>query len=308
MLKGSGAAEIIILIGMILAIPVMFYDITPFWYEAQINEAVLHRDLYVMNLSLEAAKSYMDTALSYSVYQACYDILRKDVSELESEFTSNLENLTKIYLNRYRMDDYYFMSNYAVAIPEYARVTIGNVDPIKVKAESDSNMFIDLEYEGSVRRIEAGNEMEKKIPIYCYGLYKKGMQIKTDTESRVGSVIFDTVGSWHSTSKTKPEEKEKVDEIKSINGLAFGWQTEGDHSVKSEFEEVKVGITYTHNKAVGEYQDIEYDVSVKLRVTIKDNRNNQAFPVYNGTEIIFSPLTMTFVLEIDEEGNVQIVD
>lgn len=308
MLKGSGPAEIIILIGMILAIPVMFYDVTPFWYEAQINEAVLHRDIYIMDLSLGAAKSYMDTALSYSVYQACHDILRKDVPEMESKFTTSLEGLTKDYLNRYGMDDYYFMTNYAVTIPEYTSVIIDDVDPIEIRAGSDLDYFIDLEYEGSVRRLEAGSEMQKSIPIYCYGLYEKGMKIKRDTGSRIGSVIVDKTSSWQSTSSTKPDENEREEEIRNINGLTFDWQTEGDYSFKSEFDGVDVSITYTENKATGKFENIEYKLDLNLTITVRDNRNKQAFPIYDGEKITFSPLTMVFLLEVDEDGSVKMID
>lgn len=301
MLKGS-MANIVILIGLLFTLAVLFYDVSPFWYEGQREDAILHRDLYMMNNSLMAAKSYMDTAFSYSVYQACYDVLRSDVSGDESEFKSALEKTIRDYLNRYRADDYYFMTNYPVTISEYSKVTIETLDPLKVKAESDSNIFISMEDKGAERRLETGNRMEKTIPIDCYTIYKKGIEINESIKNTLESSIKTKMNSWPDTTAGSPNPTElpNLDDLKkqieTIPELAFE-KTESNYNIKSEFSESKVEISGYEQSSGGPYENIKYKVNVKLNVTVNDTRSDQVFPVYNGAHITFSSLSMLFVFD-----------
>jgi len=193
------------------------------------------------------------------------------------------------------------MSNYPVTIPEYTTVTIETLDPVKVKAESPSNIYISLEHEGSERRLETKNRMEKTLGIDCYGMYQKGKGVHEETKSIIGDKIKEKVDSWPSESEEKPNETKRENEIKDIPELVFE-KTEGSYSIKSEFEEAKVSITYTENKITGKFEDIKYDVTVKLKVTVTDTRDDQMFPIYDGEEITFSPLSMVFVFEESYTG------
>lgn len=297
MLKGSSIPNVLILVSLLFTLVVLFYDITPFWYEGQREDAILQRDLYMMNNSLTAARSYMDTALSYSVYQACYDTLRKtDASATDDAFKANLAESVKTYLNRYRADEYYFMSNYPVNIPAYETVTIETLDPLRIKAESSHSMYISMEQGGSERRLETRNNMDKAVPIDCYGMFLKGKEIHSGISSTLESLVKAKVDSWPDRADALPDLDSLKAEIEGIQELAFE-KTEGHYSIKSEFTEAKVEFNGYERSGEGPYENIKYKVTVKLRVTVKDTRENQTFPVYDGSKITFSPLSAVFLLD-----------
>jgi hypothetical protein len=294
MLKGS-IANILVLIALMLTPFIVFSDVTPAWYEGQKSGVVLHRDIYMMDNALDAAKSYIDTALSYSAYQACYDTLRRtDMSAAETVFKKELEDSIKIYLNRYVREDYYFMSIYPVTIPEYTIVTIKTLSPLKIRAESPSEIFISKEDKGKERKIKTNSTLEKTMKIDCYGIYNKGKEIHINTKYSIGNEIKTMTDSWpKGPIDTKPSETDRENELKGIN--VGSERTEGNYHIKPVFEEADVSITYTENKATGKFEDIKYKITVALRVTIHDNRTDQVFPIYDGTKIAFAPLSAEFL-------------
>ena len=168
-----------------------------------------------------------------------------------------------------------------------------------------------IRYDDDIKKIsilmEKNSSLEKTIQIDCYGIYSKGKEVSLNMKNSIGDKIKNTVSSWPTESSDKPDEVKREDEIKSIDDLEFDWKDEDNYQIKSELEEVDVSITYTENKATGKFEGISYDVTVKLKVRVNDKRDDQVFPVYDGEEIRFLPLSMEFVLEIDGEGNVQIV-
>jgi hypothetical protein len=191
------------------------------------------------------------------------------------------------------------MSNYPVTIPEYTTVTIETLDPLKVKVESPSNMYISLEHEGSERRLETKNTVEKTITIDCYGIYQKGKEVHTEINNVIGDKIKEKIDSWPDESPELPKLNELENQVKTIPELAFE-KTEGDYSIKSEFSEAKVGFEGYEKSGSEPYKNIKYEVTVKLGVSV--TRHDQVFPVYNGTKIIFSPLSMVFVFEESYSG------
>ena len=297
MLKGSSIPNVLILVALLFTLVVLFYDITPSWYEGLREDAILHRDLYMMNNSLQAARSYMDTALSYSVYQACYDTLRKtDASAGDDVFKANLAESVKSYLNRYGSDDYYFMSNYPVNIPVYETVTVETISLLRIKAESSQNMYISMEQEGSERRLETRNNMDKTIPIDCYGMFLKGKEVHSGISSTLDSLVKAKVDSWPDKAEALPDLDSLKAGIEGIQELAFE-RIEGHYSIKSEFTEAKIEFNGYEKSGAGPYENIKYKVTVKLRVTVKDTRDDQVFPIYDGSKITFSPLSAIFTFE-----------
>ncbi len=297
MLKGSSIANIVILIGMLLSLFfIIFSDLTPFWYEGQKDEAVLHRNIYMMENSLDAAKSYMDTSLSYSAYQACYDALRKmDNLEDEEDFRTSLEVLVGNYLNRYREGEYYFMSNYPVNIPRHL-VIVESLNPLRLKAEAESKVYISKEIGGVESRLEAVSAIEKTVPVDCYGMFLKGRAVGREMNSSIGDLVKAKVDSWPKSSQDLPGTDSLEAEIGAIPGLAFE-RSEGNYDISSGFEEASVEITGYEQSGSGPYENIRYGVSVKIRVTVRDTRDDQVFPVYDGKKDAFTPLGTEFLFE-----------
>lgn len=301
MLKGS-IAGIVMLIGLIPTFAVIFYDITPFWYEGQREEAILHRDIYMMNNSILAARSYMDTALSYSAYQACYDVLNSTEHYAdENEFKTFFEASILDYINRYRSDKYYFMSNYPVTIPEYTLVVIESMNPLKIRIESESNIYISLSSRGDERRLESTNVFEKTIDIDCYGAYTKTGELDVDQESVIRNKITEVVNGWPHATSDLPQ----PDQLPDLNSLEAELEPIIIDFVRSDpgmwsisVDSLEVGYTYSQNSVTGDYDDIKYEVTLKLRLYDSESEGDPVYPVFDGEKITFAPLTTEPIFEL----------
>ena len=261
------------------------------------SEIVFHT--YSMNNALELASLYMNVSFDYSVYQACYDTLKTfDMSKSENDFKTTLESKIKENLNHYAKPEYVFLTDYKVNIYDYEEVKIETINPLKVKANGN-DMFIDVkdEIRKTNIRMEKDSTLEKTFKIDCYGIYNKGKEIYINTKNLIGKEIEAEVDSWpKGPIDTKPSETDKENELKDIN--VGSERNEGNYHIKPVFEEAKVSITHTENKATGKFEGINYKVTVKLRVTVQDNRDpDQVFPIYDGKKVTFAPLKAEFVFD-----------
>lgn len=287
-----------VLILLIAAVAIYSASLTWKWGEAieKRSDVVFHS--YSMNNALDLARLYMDVSLDYSAYQACYETLKElDPSISEDEFKQKLESSIKEKLNVYTRSDYRFLIDYKVNIFEYDSVTIEGLNPLKVKA-TGKDMFIRVE--DSIRKIdltmEKNSSLDKTIPIDCYGMYQKGKEVNTEIKNTLESSIKAKIDSWPDTADTLPNRDSLKAEIETIPELAFE-KTEGDYSIKSEFTEASVEFEGYEKSGDEPYENIKYRVTVKLKVTVKDNRDEQVFPIYDGEEIVFSPLSAVFLFE-----------
>ena len=299
-----------ILIILIAAVALYSADLTWKWGEAVIKRSDVVFHSYAMEYALRSAKLYMNVSMDYAAYQACYETLNTvDPTKSEDEFRQAFELSIKEKLNIYTRGEYRYLTDYKVNIFDYDSVNIESLNPLSVNATGkDMSIRHDDEMKKISMFMEKNSSLEKTIPIDCYGIYNKGKEVSLNMKSSAGDRIKNAVSSWPTNSSEEPDEVKREDEIRSIDGLEFDWKDEGNYQIKSELEEVDVSITYTENKATGKFEGISYDVTVKMKIRINDKRDDQIFPVYDGEEIRFLPIGMEFVLEIDEEGNVQIVD
>jgi hypothetical protein len=262
------------------------------------SKAKIQLHLYSMDSALDAAKLYMDVSLDYSVYQACYEVLKTiDPGISEDEFRQNLESGIKEKLNVYTKPNYRFLTDYEVYMAEYDDVNIESLNPLKVKA-TGKDMFIKKEdkLRGTYLTMEKDSSLEKTLGMDCYGIYQKGKEIHTEIKNKLESSIKEKIDSWPDTSPTLPDLDPLKNEIETIPDLVFD-REDGDYLIKSKFIEARVEFAGYDKSGDNPYENIKYDVTVKLEVSVKDKRDEQIFPIYDGEEIIFSPLSMVFLFE-----------
>ncbi len=262
--------------------------------------------LYSMNHALDAARLYMDVSLDYSVYQACYETLKNiDSSISENEFKQNLESSIKEKLNVYTEPNYRFLTDYEVYMAEYDGVNIESMSPLKVKV-TGKNMFIKKEdrLRGIDLTMERDSSLDKTVPIDCYGMYQKGKEEHADIKNTLESSIKAKIDEWPDTTEGQSDPDKLPDlnslkaEVEAISDLAFEKIDADGYSIKSEFTEASVEFEGYEKSGDEPYKNIKYKVTVKLKVTVKDTRKDeQVFPIYDGEEIIFSPLSAVFLFE-----------
>ncbi|MCJ7816839.1 MAG: hypothetical protein MUP55_03190, partial [Candidatus Aenigmarchaeota archaeon] len=101
----KGQALIIAAIFIVLILIVLWSVVNiPAIKTGQIQSDVeVHSQIHIMGNALDAAKLYMETALAYSTYQACYDNLKSvgDSYPDEKTFVENLQASIKNNLGLY---------------------------------------------------------------------------------------------------------------------------------------------------------------------------------------------------------------
>ncbi len=174
---------------------------------------------YEMSNALDAAESYMGAAFRYSIYQACYDILKnggwyripqknqKDGHAVwynsedsnvnppeEQEFTDSLGSIIKSYLNVYTegcrawKSCYEFMGKYGVYLPEYIAIGIDGDKYSASAGESISVKKIILERNESIF-LEKDSSLETSVDIDCSGIYEKAKEIYPSISPVLESIL-----------------------------------------------------------------------------------------------------------------------
>ncbi len=122
------------------------------------SRANLAADMSANEYALELSEMYLNTALKYSFYQACSEVLSKGgrVSEergdlaSEEEFINNLEKRTLAYLNVYTANGakrYEFIDLSYAVLPEYDSVSIdSDLDDVYIGAETEKQLEAKAEH------------------------------------------------------------------------------------------------------------------------------------------------------------------
>ena len=137
----SMIAAPLILLAAIFA--VISTDVTFIWEARTVEEANVQATVYTMWNALQAADLYDSISIDYSIYQACYDILKRggfkeegkywsnseDETEkppTEEEFKTEFQELVQEYLNRYTLNDYDFFEIYRNMVDISQKSNLGN--------------------------------------------------------------------------------------------------------------------------------------------------------------------------------------
>lgn len=201
-LKGQAGVVAIPLILLAISVLIVSSDITFFWEEGTVKEANIQATMYTMWNALQAAELYEDISIDYSVYQACYDLLRwggfteenKNWSNFfngkehenppdEEQFKKNLFQLVQEYINRYTGKPYYFVEGYNVtssgsySIPDIKFISF-NVEVlyISLSAASKDSLYIKNELNKFKEEIVLRKDFQttKRYDMWCLGLFSWG--------------------------------------------------------------------------------------------------------------------------------------
>jgi|GEM_PF-3003550 len=300
-------------------------------------------EVYSMSNALDASKVYMDTALRYSVYQACYDTLKNggwpDIAKVPdgeralfegkpyapirttAEFRSGLAETILSNVNTYASMDYSFFDSYEVRVPSYQGSEFVELMPdrLTVKATSGSPLQIckpdsckldkpetesgadslpeadDYRQQPNMRELvvlQKDSGLQEAIQTPCYGLYRQGVEESGRLTAKMNEEIAGEMASLQSGIQ-KPD----ANACNLVTGEAA---SRIEDILEADGVEV-IDVTLT-------FAQIEYDnanklcslkggsATAKAKVTI-DGPADQTFPVWNGQELAFEPLTLNFVVK-----------
>ena len=186
------------------------------------KNANIQATIYTMKNSMEAADLYTKVSMDYSVYQACYDMLRwggfeesnknwsnsQDKSEsppTNDKFKQRLQELTQRYMNRYTryayyfMDDYNVTSQYSSSLPEviFTGFVVDYLD-LTISAKGEKEMYIRKtidEYKEEIIIINRFHE-DKHYDIPCLGLFTWGKSNHEDIKTAANQEIATELEKW----------------------------------------------------------------------------------------------------------------
>ncbi len=279
-------------------------------------------EIHTMGNALDAAKLYMETALAYSTYQACYDNLRNGGIDSSAKsykgyplwdspppgkegFDQALQRSILSNLELYRKSPYKFMSEYFVNIPTY-EVTVLTEQSWKtsVGAWNNSNFWIEKSQESGERiRLEKYGFLQGEYSMDCYGIYAKGAEVyskaKTATEGIVRQMNLPSIVKLNSgetlDSRLASYKMQFNDSSKqAVYSLS---ETSADYDVSVYF--ISSDIRCTEYEVTMDGSRIRCAPEVHARFEITNIKNGQEFPVYDGSTVVMSPMTLVFVAKLD---------
>lgn len=310
---------IIVLIGIIgyLQIPVI--------KTGEIEKDIeVRAEMHTMGTALDAGKLYMETALAYSTYQACYDTLRQggwntlsgkkayqgyslweppDQHPTALEFKGSFESSIKENLGLYEAKSYTFLSQYYVNLPAYTAVnaeTNEDTGKLAVAATAGSNLNIQKTQEsGEVIRLEKYGFLQGEYSIDCYGIYAKGLEVSALAKDSVASVFGETSAVLPKTLAQGESLDAKMSQYKSqfssnarqaLNALAG---TYGDYEVSVDVKSAELICVQGDVTPSGSPITCRAEAYAKFEIT--NMKDEQMFPIYDGYNVIMSPMTLVFV-------------
>jgi hypothetical protein len=310
----KGTSLIVAAIGL-MVILIVFVSVAsmPVIKPGEIEKDIeVRSEIHIMGNALDAAKLYTGTALGYSVYQGCYDVLQKggwwkleaDARHTgtglalwsggkypdERQFIGNLQESINASLELYRRSAYRFLSDYYVDMPSHS-ITIKPYDSsgMTVSASSDRSFFIEKTQEsGEYIRLEKDSSLYGDYGIACYGVYEKGVEAFSQAEGRISHIIQSA-----GTQTTEPEfdvknATFKADVDSAVAGLG---KKDGDYGMAYEV----LSASLVQNSVLP--SGIGYAPTVYVKFTVTNTTPGHEFPVYDSEEksVAFRDMELVFV-------------
>ncbi|HDD72539.1 MAG TPA: hypothetical protein ENG00_00440 [Candidatus Aenigmarchaeota archaeon] len=364
----KGQVSVVFIIFVVLTLVIVLYNVGLNWWfsgsrtERITSRAELQSEVYAANNALVAAKSYAETALDYSVYQAIYDTLRRGgwneiprdrrvnidgtyytvwYRDREESLPSienvknSLTRLIKRSMDIYTGENYHFLDEYSVSLPDYKIVVILNEHSIDVMADSESNLQITKTQEsGEVIHLEKDPLIKSTYDIDINDILRYGMEVGknltellrkreegfTSTLPRSGSKEK-TVSFCPSADNPDITDNEVLEEVtgKTVEEFRTNFQETID-SILSEItssvwqngytvEIKKAGDTGLKIIPTCEWtckpdgdkfvsrKTCTFDYSTEYTLLVSITDTSERFPVYNGRNIALEPPRLFFVIK-----------
>ena len=319
-MKGSAMLVVFMILAIVVAIVVGFgLRINLFGGgEGVVHKTSLQSNIYVMGHALDAAGLYMDTALDYSVYQACYDNLQragqshiteetgKDgygyLLDMDSEeFHDELREEIETFMNRYTTSSYTFMSDYKVVLPTPQIAVSHSGDAFSASALTTDKLTITKVAESSETiTLRSSLDSSGTYTVPCYSLYLKGTELNPDIVSTVDSAITQAtaeISEMIENSETSCNSNglcsDLTDKMQTyLIDIGSGFPQETGYTITSDILDASVSITSIDSGNI-----IGYNVKVTQKVTVNETSPNsdRFYPVWNGTHISFETMELVFI-------------
>ncbi len=328
--KGQARGLILVILGIVGMYAVLFYLNVAF-SGIRVGVREFQEDIFTVHNALRPAKFYCKTALHYSVYQACYDNLKRggfetvpdenrlevggkiyplwyngtDISPSRARFIEDMENGIENKLGLYTNGKTYsFLGSYSVELPAYeVAIDKGEIteDYIFLNATSNGNLTIEKTTEYTEIKLMLSPAINEKINTSCLGLFEKAKGMAGDISSMIQEKLKDKVdeliqsGSPSVACNQESILNSAMDAINSsIKSSASGYTIEVINitlNLELETPQSKVGSVFPCTfESKGES-------AVTATVTVQDDPG-KIYPVYNGNEVAFEPLSAVFYLRV----------
>ena len=329
-MKGTSLIIPAVALVIILVILASYLNII-FIKNGQIEKDIeVRSEMHTMGNALEAAKLYMETALAYSTYQACYDSLKNggwdtlqgrrthagyalwDSTALpptKDELDANLKKSIRSNLDLYRKQTYRFMTDYFVNLPSYdIDVLMYNPYQLSVGAWNSSNFWIEkLQASGESIKLQKYGFLQGEYTINCYGVYTKGADIHAKAAEAVKKAWADVKAPTTLTA-SNPDAQKKVDDMLSGYKTSFADNAkaalhalsaaDADYDVSVNVLSTDLTWTMGPQQVNGQGATVEvtgYKPEALVKFDVTGIRNGQEFPVFDGKNVVMSPMTLSFV-------------
>lgn len=321
-MKGNALIVIIMMLAITVALFIAYSPSINLFGggEGSIHKTSLHSRVFTMDYALEAAKLYMQTALDYSVYQACFDNLarggREEIDKengqsisgseyaflpesfSKDEFLRELEASVKTNLNIYRSKGYTFLSEYYVYIPDYTDVRIETIDPSKLSVSASSKNKISTSSQtesGESITLTASPETSTDISIPCLTIFQKGKELNTAIKLDFEQALSDIVGGL---DEGACQDKETCIQAigQALEGnpaVKFGPKKVDDHLISGEFLKISLP-SFVFDRLTGK-STFKVEAIQKITISEEEPPPEHFFPVWNGNEIAFEDLELVFI-------------
>lgn len=262
-------AVFLIIIVFILIIPSVGFTL-PLLEEVTSTEVKIRIDSYTMNNALDGARIYLQSALDYSVYQGCYDVLKNggwgeipednlftysggdyalwwDSSRTVnpqggSGFESELKEGIRSVLNGYTRMGFTFLDQYPVVLQDYSALTLERGGFGFRVSGSSGNLVITKTGEtfGEEIRIERNSDISEDYDLDCFGVFEKGSEVNNEVSGNLDSIVSNEMVVWNGMAQGTQVKMDNCEAVLSDSDTA------DDNVFKYIFGEVD-GISETED-------------------------------------------------------------
>jgi hypothetical protein len=291
------------------------------------GKAEMQSRIYAMNNALTAAKTYSETALDYSVYQAAYDYLHNGQEEIpeDQEMENTLSTMIKNNLDIYTAQNYDFLTEYHVSFPNFNVEVTTEPGIMSVNMKSEDNLNIHKTQEsGETIHLEKNPEISTSYNINLGGLLAEGRNISTLASEGLKKAIQNEISlpaeasqaveecgtaqdlesdcisliSGYS-SKTGLETSLKTLIEDSINSRKTVWEHSDNFNISIEILDTQVQVLVEGDYSCGQANTLNCSFSYTAESTVKvsvKQKNAEIYPVFTGENVETVPLELIFLV------------
>jgi len=320
-MRATSALVAVVFFAAIIVIIITGYNINIRFFggEGSVHKTNLQSDLYVMSHALDAARLYLDTSLDYSVYQACYENLKRGglnfidledgeggiayLPDLDSEeFFSELTETVDEYFNLYSAKSYSFIGDDNVVLPRFDIFIEEQGSGLEVEAYPYSKLQITRRSDsGETATLRASWDRIKSYDIPCYTLFQKARELNTDVESDLEDALEEATQEVYDSKCESNEECTELlnDEINGDSRVSSDRTIDG-YSVSSQLSAATASITQRiEDKQTGEIIfSISVSITQEISITEAEPPDDHFYPVWNGQELSFEPFSIIYINKV----------